>query len=74
MLVVNKNGKTTVITGWRAWALGALVALGLIVVFYVVLFFMLGIAVTLGVVLAIAVPVLVLGALISSALQRNGPR
>lgn len=72
MIVITRNGQTTVITGWKAWLIGA----GLFVIgtFVVVLFafLMLGVAITATMVLFIAVPVAVGVALIASFFR--GPR
>jgi len=59
-----RNGRRTVITGWRAWALA--VPAMLLVAFVVVAFalFALGLALTLGTILLIGVPVAILLALI----------
>jgi len=69
MIVISRNGKTTVIRGWRAWLAGALVfgvtttllALGAILA--------LGIALTLTMLIFIAVPVAIGVALLGSLLQ-----
>lgn len=72
MIVITRNGQTTVITGWKAWLIGA----GLFVIgtFVVVLFafLMLGVAITATMVLFIAVPVALGVALIASFFR--GPR
>lgn len=65
MLVIQRNGRTTVITGWRAWLLGVAVALLLGVLAFVAL----GIAVTVGAVLLIVVPIAIGAAILASLLQ-----
>jgi hypothetical protein len=54
VIVIQRNGRTTVITGWRAWLLGAVLFVGLTLLMAVLAFVVLGIAVTLGAVLLIA--------------------
>jgi hypothetical protein len=71
MIVIQRNGQTTVITGWQAWLIGAaafVVATALVAVFA---FVWLGIALTVGALLLIAVPVAIGIALIGSALGRG---
>ena len=57
MIVIARNGKTTVITGWRAWLLGVAIFLAATVFLFVIAFVMLGVAITAGAVLLIVVPV-----------------
>jgi hypothetical protein len=65
MLIIQRNGRTTVIKGWRAWVLG----FGLIVALALVLFVVLGVAITVSAVLLIVVPVAIGVALLASLLQ-----
>ena len=66
MIVITRNGKTTVITGWRAWLIGAAVFVAAIALLFVIAFVMLGVAITVGAVLLIVVPVAVGVALLAS--------
>ena len=66
MIVISRNGKTTVITGWRAWLIGAAAVLLITVVLAGMIVLMLGAAVTLTLFLSIAVPVAIGVALIAS--------
>lgn len=66
MIVISRNGKTTVITGWKAWLIGAGVFVATTAVVALVAFLMLGIALTATMLLFIAVPVAVGVALIAS--------
>jgi hypothetical protein len=70
MIVIQRNGKTTVVTGWQAWLLGAAAVAITMVVLWLVFFVLLGVAITVGAVLLIAVPVLIGIALIASAFRR----
>jgi hypothetical protein len=69
MLVIQRNGRTTVITGWRAWLLAAALFVGLTLLLAVIAFLVLGIAITLGAVLLIVVPVAVGVAILASLFQ-----
>lgn len=69
MIVITRNGKTTVITGWRAWLVGAAAFAGLTVLLFLIVFLMAGVAITVGAVLLIVVPVAVGLALIASVFQ-----
>ena len=74
MIVITRNGQTTVVTGWRAWLIGAAAFAGLTVLFAFVAFVLLGVAITVGAVLLIAVPVVVGLALIASVFQSRERR
>ncbi len=57
MIVITRNGRATVLTGWRAWLVGAAVFCAAVVVLALIAFVVLGVAVTVGAVLLIVVPV-----------------
>jgi hypothetical protein len=69
MIVITRNGRTTVITGWRAWLIGAAVFAFLTVLLFLIVFLMAGVAITVGAVLLIVVPVAVGLALIASVFR-----
>jgi hypothetical protein len=71
MLVVEKNGRTTVVSGWRAWLLVFGVVLGAIAAFVFLGFVFLGIALTIGAVVLIVLPVAIGVALIGSLMGRR---
>ncbi len=71
MIVINRNGQPTVITGWRAWLIGAVAFVASVLLFAVIAFVMLGVAVTIGAVLLIVVPAAILMAFLASALGRK---
>jgi hypothetical protein len=71
MIVIQKNGKTTVITGWQAWLIGAAVFVGVTALLWFIAFIMLGVAITVGAVLMIVVPVAIGIALIASVFRRT---
>jgi len=66
MIVITRNGKTTVITGWRAWLIGVVVFVVATTLLALFAFLALGIALTLTMMVFIAVPVAVGVALIAS--------
>ena len=69
MLVLQRNGRTTNITGWRAWLVAAALFVGLTLLMALIAFIVLGVAVTVGAVLLIVVPVAVGVAIIASVFQ-----
>ncbi|HVZ05539.1 hypothetical protein [Hyphomicrobium sp.] len=71
MIVITRNGRTTVITGWREWLLRAIVFVVAILVLGIVFFFMLGLAVTLGAIAMIVIPAAIIVALLSSMFSRH---
>lgn len=72
VLVVERNGQTTVVTGWRAWLLTIGAIIGAAAAFVFLAFIFLGMALTIGAVLLIALPVAIALALIGSLLGRRG--
>lgn len=71
VIVITRNGKTTVVTGWRAWLLGGsamlLAWLGLIVVAVLVV----GVGLTIGTLLLLAIPALIGVSLLASVVSRR---
>jgi hypothetical protein len=70
MIVIQRNGQTTVITGWRAWLIGAVAFVVATLLMALLVFVMLGVAITVGAVLMIVIPVAVGLALIASLFRR----
>jgi hypothetical protein len=66
MIVVTRNGRTTVVTGWRAWLVSAAVSVAAVALLFVIAFAVLGVAITVGAVLLIVVPVAVGVAILAS--------
>ena len=71
MIVITRNGKTTVITGWRAWVISAVAIAATWLVLALIVFFMIGAAVTVGLFLLLAIPAVVLVGLASGMFGRN---
>lgn len=61
--VITRNGETTVITGWRAWFLSAVLLLGFWFLFAMVLFLFVGATITVGLLLLLLIPALGIAAL-----------
>ena len=57
MIVITRNGKTTVITGWRAWPIGVVVFAATTTLLALVAVLVLGIALTISMLLLVAIPV-----------------
>ena len=72
MLVVEKNGRTTVVSGWRAWLMALGVVLGVVAVVGFLGFIFLSVALTIGAVLLIAVPVAIGFAIVGALFGRRG--
>ena len=66
MIVITRNGETTVISGWCEWVVRIVVFLAAILLLGVIVFLMLGLAVTLGAILMITIPALIVVALLGS--------
>jgi hypothetical protein len=66
MIVITRNGKTTIITGLRAWVLGAGVFVATTVLVALIAVLVLGIALTVTTLFFIAVPVVIGVGLIAS--------
>jgi hypothetical protein len=71
MIVIENNGKTTRVTGWRSWVLALCAVLGVAVTMTVLAFLLVGVALTIGAVLLIVVPIAVAVALIGALLGRR---
>jgi hypothetical protein len=74
MIVITRNGETTVYTGWRSWLIVGLASIVTAAVIVVVAFLMLGLAITLAAILVFVVPVAIVLALIASRFQSTRSR
>jgi hypothetical protein len=68
MIVIERHGRTTVITGWRAWLIGLAGFAAASLLIALIFFVFLGVAVTLGAILLVVLPALVV---IADAGARN---
>jgi hypothetical protein len=71
MIVISRDGKTVVITGWRAWLAGAAAVLVAWLLLALVAFVWIGLAVTVGLVVLLAIPALLIVALVQVLLRRG---
>lgn len=71
MLIIQRNGKTTVLTGWRAWLAGAVALLVTWMVLAGIAVLVIGIGLTVGTLLLLAIPAIVGVGLIASAFNRR---
>jgi hypothetical protein len=65
LIIVSRNGKDVVITGWRAWLAGLIVSLVVAVVLIVVAFLILGLTITIAATMLFVIPVAVVLALLA---------
>jgi hypothetical protein len=71
MIVFSRNGKTTVVTGRKAWVIGAAAVIAAWLVLAGIAFLMIGAAVTVGLFLLLAIPAVVLVSLVSGLFGRK---
>ena len=69
MIVIERNGKTTVIAGWRAWVIGGLAVVVTAAALAAAAFLVLGIAVSMVAFLLIVIPAIAIVALVGWLLQ-----
>jgi len=65
MIVIERDGKTIVITGWRAWGIGAVAVIVMTAVLAALAFLVLGIAVSMVAFLLIVMPAVAIVALVA---------
>jgi hypothetical protein len=71
VIVITRNGKTTVLTGWREWLARAVVFVAVILLLAILTFVMLGLAVTIGAIAMIVIPAALIVALLGSLFARH---
>jgi hypothetical protein len=69
MFVITWNGKTTVLTGWRAWLVGAVLCVAAALALVVAAFLVLGLTITIAALLLFVVPLAIVIALLSAGLR-----
>jgi hypothetical protein len=69
MIVIERDGRVIVISGWRAWVIGAITVVLTAIVLGAVAFLVLGIAVSVAALLMILIPTIVVVALLGSFLR-----
>ena len=70
MIVITRNGKTEVITGWRAWLYGIAALLLLWLMFITIAAVFVGVAISVGLVMLLVVPALAIVAMIGGVMKR----
>ena len=71
-IMISRNSKTTVITGWQAWLVGALTLVAAWLTLAFLAFMLASLAVTVGVMLMLVVPAVFVVALLGSVLRGRG--
>jgi hypothetical protein len=71
MIVFTRNGKTVVLTGWKAWLLSAAAFIVAWAVLCLIAAVVIGVGLTVGVFLLLAIPALIGVGLIASAFGRR---
>lgn len=71
MIVFTRNGKTVVLTGWRAWLVSAATFILVWGLLGLLAFIVIGVGLTVGVLMLLAIPALVGVALLASAFNRR---
>jgi hypothetical protein len=71
MIVITRNGETTVLTGWREWLFKIVVFMAAILLFGVIAFVMFGIALTIGAIALIMIPAAIIVALLGVMFGRR---
>jgi len=71
LLVVQRNGQTTVISGWKAWLMGLGLVLSAIAGFVLLAFLLIGIAITIGALLLVIVPAAIALTLLGAVRRRQ---
>lgn len=66
MIVIERNGKQVVLTGWRAWLAGAAALVVVSIIFALLAVFLLGFALTIGTIILIMIPAVVIVALLGA--------
>jgi hypothetical protein len=71
MIVIQRNGETIVLTGWREWLVKIVVFMAAILLFAIIAFLMFGLAVTVGAILLVVIPAAIIVALLGSMLGKR---
>jgi hypothetical protein len=66
MLILSRDGKTTVVTGWRAWLAGAVLGVAAAIILVPLAALLLGLTLTIAAFLLFVVPLAVVLAVVST--------
>lgn len=69
-IIVTRNGRTTVVSGWRAWLIGAAAVLLAWALLAMIVFVLIGAAITVGFVLLLLIPAAIIAGFIGSAVAK----
>jgi hypothetical protein len=72
MIVITRNGETTVLTGWREWLVKIVVFMAAFLLFAIIAFLMFGLAVTVGAIALVVIPAAIIVALLGSMFGTRG--
>ena len=72
MIVISRNGTTTVYRGWRAWLMGAVAFLAAWLLLALVAFVVVGVAITAGLLLFLALPAMLAVVFLMGVLRPRG--
>ena len=71
MIVITRNGKTTVYKGWQAWPLAGAAIMVAWLLFAMIAFVFVGVAITVGIAMLLLVPALLVVSLVSVVMGRK---
>ncbi len=71
MIVIQRNGETIVLTGWREWLVKIIVFMACVLLLGVIAFVMFGLAVTIGAIALVVIPAALIVGLIGTMLGRS---
>ncbi|MFA5957431.1 hypothetical protein [Hyphomicrobium sp.] len=71
MIVITRNGETTVLTGWREWLFKIVVFMAAILLFGVIAFVMFGLALTVGAIALVVIPAVLIVGLLGTIFGRR---
>ncbi|WP_045834706.1 hypothetical protein [Hyphomicrobium sp. 99] len=71
MIVITRNGETTVLTGWREWLVKIVIFMAAVLLFAVMAFLMFGLAVTIGAIALVVIPAAIIVGLFATIFGRR---
>lgn len=71
MIIISRNGRTRVVSGWRAWLLGCISLVTGWAILLLVASLAIGLSLTFGLILLLALPALAGAALVAGYLNRR---
>ena len=71
MIVINRNGETVVLTGWREWVVKIVLFMTAVLVFAVMAFLLFGLVVTIGAIALIVIPAAIIVGLFATVFGKR---